>query len=212
MIKDPLRGNAYYNTWNYDEALRTKEIPMMHTSVTGDEIFERVKYLLDRLLPVAEEYDVKLGNHIADPPMPTSYNGVMRWNSPDVFEGIKRFAQLYDSEYHGFLFCVGSIAEGLNNPMSEILPIIKWVGDRKQIFCVHLRNIKGGFNHFMEVYPDNGDMDLLQVIRALRDVDYTGMVMPDHVPFHDDPNSRLQAYAFAFGYIKALIHSAYKQS
>ena len=63
----------------------------------------------------------------------------------------------------------------------------------------------------MEVYPDNGDMDFLQVVRALRDVGYTGMVLPDHVPSHEDPNSRLQAYAFAFGYIKALIHAVYHE-
>lgn len=107
---------------------------------------------------------------------------------------------------------MGSITEGLDDPKTDILPIIKWVGERNQIFSVHLRNIKGGFNHFMEVYPDNGDMDFLQVIRALRDVGYSGMVMPDHVPFHEDPNSRLQAYAFAFGFIKGLIHAAYLES
>ena len=211
VTKDPHRGNVSYNTWDYEEALRKKE-PMIAGNISVDEIFERITYLLDRLLPVAEEYDVKLGNHIADPPIPASYRGVMRWNSPDVFEGIKRFAQLYDNEYHGFLFCVGSIAEGLYDPRSEIIPIIKWVGERNQIFCVHLRNIKGGFNRFMEVYPDNGDLDFLQVIKALKNVGYTGMVMPDHVPFHEDPNSELQAYAYAFGYIKALIHAAYLES
>ncbi|MBN2334363.1 mannonate dehydratase [Candidatus Bathyarchaeota archaeon] len=207
--RDPMRGNASYNTWIYDEALNHPKTIAGDVSV--DEVYERITYLLDRLLPVAEEYDVKLGNHIADPPTPAGYRGVTRWNSPDVFEGIKRFAQLYGSEYHGFLFCVGSVAEGLNDPATEILPIIKWVGERNQIFCVHLRNIRGGFNRFMEVYPDNGDMDFLEVIRALRDVGYTGMVMPDHVPFHDDPDSRLQAYAFGFGYIKALIHAAYHE-
>ena len=63
----------------------------------------------------------------------------------------------------------------------------------------------------MEVYPDNGDMDFLEVIRALRDLGYTGMVMPDHVPIHKDPDNRRQGYAYAFGYIKALIHAAYQE-
>lgn len=48
-------------------------------------------------------------------------------------------------------------------------------------------------------------MDFAAVIRALRDVGYDGMIMPDHVPGHEDPASRLQGYAFAFGYNKALI-------
>jgi mannonate dehydratase len=97
------------------------------------------------------------------------------------------------------------VAEGLKDPKTEILPIIKWVGDRKQIFNIHLRNIKGGWNNFQEVYPDNGDMDFAQIIRALKNVGYDGMVMPDHIPQHEDPESGLQGHAFAFGYIKALI-------
>ena len=204
---DPKRGNASYSTWNYEEALKKNEPNTIAGEVSIDEVYERITYLLDRILPVAEEYKVKLGNHIADPPAPTGYRGITRWNSPDVFAGIKRFAQLYDSPYHGFNLCLGSAAEGLEDPKTEIIPIIKWVGERNQIFNIHLRNIIGGWNNFMEVYPDNGDMDFLTIIRALRDVGYDGMVMPDHIPRHDDPASGLQGHAFAFGYIKALLHA-----
>ena len=204
---DPARGNASYSTWNYDEAVKRNEPKTIAGDVSVDEIFERITYLLDRIIPVAEEYKVQLANHIADPPTPVGFRGITRWNSPDVFEGIKRFAQLYDSPYHGFNLCLGSTAEGLKDPRTEILPIIKWVGDRKQIFNIHLRNIKGGWNNFQEVYPDNGDMDFVQVVKALRDVGYAGMVMPDHIPQHEDPGSGLQGHAFAFGYIKGLIHA-----
>ena len=204
---DPSRGNASYSTWDYEEALKRNEPKTIAGDVSIDEIYERITYLLDRILPVAEEYNVKLANHIADPPVPAGFRGVNRWTSPDVFEGIKRFAKLYDSPSHGFNLCLGSTAEGLKDPKTEILPIIKWVGDRKQIFNVHLRNIKGGWNYFQEVYPDNGDMDFVQIIKALRDVGYDGMVMPDHMPKQEDPASGLQGHAFAFGYIKALIHA-----
>lgn len=206
-VVDPKRGNSSYSAWNYEEALKRNDPKTIAGDVPVDEIYERITYLLDRLMPVAKEYNVKLGNHIADPPVPAGYRGITRWNSPDVFEGIKRFAQLYDSSHHGFLLCLGSVAEGLKDPKTEMLPIIKWVGERNQIFSVHLRNIKGGWNNFMEVYPDNGDMDFLEIIRVLRDVGYSGMVCPDHVPHHEDPASSLQGFAFAYGYIKALIHA-----
>lgn len=205
---DPTRGNASYSTWNYEEALKRNEPLTIAGEVSIDEVYERITYLLDRILPVAEEYKVRLANHIADPPAPAGYRGITRWNSPDVFAGIRRFAQLYDSPSHGFNLCLGSTAEGLKDPRTEILPIIEWVGNRGQIFNIHLRNIKGGWNNFQEVYPDNGDMDFLEIIRKLRDVGYDGMVMPDHVPRHEDPASGLQGHAFAFGYIKALIHAA----
>lgn len=204
---DPKRGNVSYSTWNYEEAIKRNEGPTSAGTVSGDDMYERITYLLDRILPVAEEFNVKLGNHIADPPTPLNFRGISRWNSPDVFAAIKKFAQLYDSPSHGFNLCLGSVAEGLMDPKTEILPIIKWVGGRKQIFNIHLRNIKGGWNNFMEVYPDNGDMDFVKVIRALRDVGYSGMVMPDHIPRHEDPASGLEGHAFAFGYIKALIQA-----
>lgn len=204
---DPTRGNASYSTWNHEEAVSEgmDEERTIAGEVDVDELYERITYLLDRILPVAEEYNVKLGNHIADPPAPAGFQGVTRWNSPDIFEGIKRFANLYDSPSHGFNICVGSIAEGLEDPKNEILPILKWIGERNQIFNIHLRNIKGGWNNFQEVYPDNGDMNFVHVMRTLRDVGYDGMVMPDHVPQHPDPESGRQAFAFAYGYIRALI-------
>lgn len=204
---DPARGNASYSTWNYEEALKREQQLTKAGRADADEIFERITYLLDRILPVAEEYQVKLGNHIADPPVPDAYNGIMRWNSPEVFEGIKRFARLYDSPYHGFNFCIGSIAEGLRDPKNEIFPIIDWVGKRKQIFNIHLRNIKGSYNNFQEVYPDNGEMNFYHVIRALRDVEFDGMVMPDHVPQHEAEGAGLQAFAFAYGHIIGLLQA-----
>jgi len=205
---DAKRGNASYTIWNYKEALAKNEPMTIAGEVNADRMFERITYLLDRLLPVAEEYKVRLANHIADPPTHAGFRGITRWNSPDVFEGIKRFANLYKSKYHGFNFCLGSIAEGLTDPKKEIIPIIEWVGKREQIFNVHLRNIKGGWDNFMEVYPDNGDMDFYEIIKTLRDVDYPYMVMPDHVPHHPDPASGLQGFAFAYGYIKGLMRAA----
>jgi mannonate dehydratase len=204
---DPKRGNARYSTWNFEKALEQNRPNTIAGVVSIDEVYERITYLLDRILPVAEANNVRLGNHIADPPTPAGYRGITRWNSPHVFHGIMRFAQLYDSKSHGFNLCLGSIAEGLRDPESEIIPIIKWVGKRKQIFNIHFRNIIGGWNNFQEVYLDYGDMDMVEVMRALADVGYSGMIMPDHVPSHKDPASNLQGHAFAFGYIKALVQA-----
>ena len=64
---------------------------------------------------------------------------------------------------------------------------------------------QGGCGSFQEVFPDNGDMDFLQVMRSLRDVGYKYMIMPDHVPKHDDDPSGSQAFAFCYGYLNALI-------
>jgi mannonate dehydratase len=70
---------------------------------------------------------------------------------------------------------------------------------------VHLRNIKGGYLNFEEVYPDNGDVDFYQALWAYREVGYEGMLCPDHVPHSEaDPDNERQ-HSFALGYTKGLI-------
>ena len=59
----------------------------------------------------------------------------------------------------------------------------------------------------METYPDDGDMDFYKVMKLLRDLEYPHMVMPDHVPMHPDDPERRQAFAYGFGYIKAMIQA-----
>ena len=68
---DPTRGNASYSTWEYEEAIKQG---MDKEKVTGggadiDEIYERITYFLDRVLPVAEEYDVKLATTLPTLPL-----------------------------------------------------------------------------------------------------------------------------------------------
>jgi mannonate dehydratase len=70
---------------------------------------------------------------------------------------------------------------------------------------VHFRNIKGKFLHFQETFIDDGDVDMLKAMRVYKEIGYEGMMMPDHVPdIEADPNG-YQAFAYTFGYIKALI-------
>ena len=45
---------------------------------------------------------------------------------------------------------------------------------------------------------------MLKAMRVYKEVGYDGMMMPDHVPRVDGVDSQ-QGFAFAFGYISALI-------
>jgi mannonate dehydratase len=93
----------------------------------------------------------------------------------------------------------------LKDPNREIHDVIRYFGTRKKVFNVHFRNIKGGFLNFQETFPDCGDVNFVQVIRTWQEVGYDGMMMPDHVPRIPGDTSGRQAFAFAFGYIQALI-------
>ena len=177
-----------------------------------DEMWERISHWLQEIIPVAEEYKVQMACHLNDPPAPV-LRGVERWNWP-VFEGLKRFSELVDSPYHGFNFCCGVAAEGLEDPARELPPIVRYFGERKKIFNVHFRNIKGGLHKFQEVWPDEGDVDMYELAEIFHEVGYPYMLMPAHAPGHpDDPPAsggtgrNCQAWAFQFGYIIALIQA-----
>ena len=120
-------------------------------------------------------------------------------------DGLKRFVSIAESPYHGLNFCQGTVSEMLEKPGEQIFDVIRYFGERKKIFNVHFRNIAGGFLNFRETFIDDGDVDMLKAMRVYRDVGYDGMMMPDHVPVVEGDTNRLQGFAFAFGYIKALI-------
>jgi mannonate dehydratase len=199
----PGRGGARYSTFVYDKAQEGPPPP--ETGPVAEEVFwERISYFLKRVVPVAEECKVRLCCHPHDPAMPPKgYRGVQRVLGSVA--GLKRLIDLVPSPYHGLNFCQGSVAEMLKNPGTEIYEIIRYFGSRKKIFNVHFRNIKGGYLNFQETFPDDGDVDMIQAMRVYKEVGYDGMIMPDHVPQIEGDQGQAQAFAYAFGYIQALI-------
>jgi mannonate dehydratase len=121
--------------------------------------------------------------------------------------GLRRFIEISPSRYHGLNFCQGTVAEMLANPGREIYDVIRYFGSRGKIFNVHFRNIRGGFLNFQETFPDDGDVDMLRALRVYKEVGYEGMIMPDHVPHIAGDSGGAQAFAYAFGYIQALIQT-----
>jgi mannonate dehydratase len=201
----PGRGGSSYSTWRLAEA--KEDPPLTRAGRVTDEIFwKRITYFLDRVIPVCNQYKIRAACHPHDPGVPPrGFQGVSRvLGTP---EGLKRFVSIQDSPYHGLNLCLGTTAEMLHDPANEIHDIIRYFGQRQKIFNIHFRNIRGRRDSFQEVFPDEGDMDMLQVARALYEVDYAYMLMPDHMPSHPlDPGGR-QAFAFCYGYIKALLQA-----
>jgi mannonate dehydratase len=123
-------------------------------------------------------------------------------------EGLRKLLSIRESPYHGLNFCQGTVAEMLDRPGKEIYSVISEFAGRKKIFNVHFRNIRGRRDDFVETFPDEGDIDMWKALLAYKRAGYDGMLMPDHMPTHPgDPGGR-QAFAFGYGYIKAMIQAA----
>jgi mannonate dehydratase len=181
----------------------SKDTPTIAGRVDADAYWERITYFLERVVPVAEEYKVKMGCHPQDPGVPPGYRGIDAvLSSP---EGLKKFISIKESPYHGLNFCQGTVSEQLEKPGEQIYDVIRYFGSRKKIFNVHFRNIEGGRLNFRESFIDNGSVDMLKAARVYKEVGYDGTLMPDHVPHVDGDDNQYQGFAFAIGYIKALI-------
>ena len=207
----PGRGGARYSTFVYAGASQDPPVTVAGP-VNADLYWERITHFLEGVVPVANEYKVKLACHPQDPGMPKGKG----WRGIETVlgsvDGLKRFVSIAESPYHGLNFCQGTVSEMLEKPGEQIFDVIRYFGSRRKIFNVHFRNIAGGFLNFRETFIDDGDVDMLRAMRVYRDVGYDGMMMPDHVPSIDGDTGNLQGFAFAFGYIKALIAAVSAES
>ena len=198
------RGGARYSTFVYAEGKQDPPLTIAGP-VDADTYWERITYFLKRVVPVAEEYKVRLACHPQDPGMPKGKG----WRGVETVlgsvDGLKRFVSIAESPFHGLNFCQGTVSEMLEKPGEQIFDVIRYFGSRRKIFNVHFRNIAGGFLNFRETFIDDGDVDMLKAMRVYKEVGYDGMMMPDHVPSIEGDTGNLQGFAFAMGYIKALI-------
>ncbi|HEY2014611.1 MAG TPA: mannonate dehydratase [Bryobacteraceae bacterium] len=160
---------------------RTKvEKQQFEREYSADDIWANYTYFMKAVLPVAEEAGVKLALHPDDPPL-AKMNGVAKLFTH--YDGYRRAEQIAgNSRNWGLTFCVGTWSEGGDQMGKNVFEMIRDFGGRGKILEVHFRNVTGPLPHFVETFPDDGYMDMYQVMKSLRQVHFSGAVEPDHVP------------------------------
>lgn len=207
MSTEPTVGRGGVRQRSWDLSRARQEPPLTEAGPAPAEVmWERIAYFLKRVVPVANEYKIRLACHPHDPGVPPSgFRGVDRVLG--TVDGLKKFVSIEESPYHGLNFCQGTVSEMLQDPGKEIFGVIRYFGQRKKIFNVHFRNIRGRRDKFVETYPDEGDVDFFKAMMVYKEVGYPYMMMPDHMPRHADDRGGHQAFSFAYGYIKAMIQA-----
>ena len=162
--------------WEPERMAELKKLFAQYASVSHEDLFRNLQYFLKAVIPVCEQYDVKLAIHPDDPP----------W---DIFglprictnaENVRRILSLVDSPYNGLTLCSGSMG---SNPCNDIPAMVREFGAQGRIHFAHVRNIRfTGPGQFEEAahFSGDGSLDLYEIMKAYHDVGFDGYIRPDH--------------------------------
>lgn len=202
------RGGALVTAFDYEEAAK---MPLTeYGEVTEDRMWQNLEYFLKAVVPEAEKNGIRLALHPDDPPVP-QIRGIARiMRTADAF---KKLIELVPSPNNGLTLCQGTFAT-----MGEDIPsVIRYFGERKKIFFVHFRDIRGDRNNFEETFHDDGKTDMFGAMKTYFEVGFNGPMRPDHVPTVAGDSNEHPGYSelgtlFAIGYIKGLIEGVKKST
>jgi mannonate dehydratase len=185
--------------WNmtYDAAAR----PGTLAEATHDQLWKRAADFLNACLPTAEESGVRLAAHPDDPPMPTVRRQPRLVYRPDLYQ---RLIDINRSPSNQLEFCVGTLAEMSDGDVYEAT---ERYSAQQRIGYVHLRNVHGKVPHYKETHIDDGDVDVLRILRILAKNNFTGVIIPDHAPQLTCDAPWHAGMAFAMGYLRACLKS-----
>ncbi len=198
------RGRGGYRYLHFDqdrvESMRWKP----RYKVTSEQLWKGLLNIYRQVVPIVDGSKTRIAMHGNDPPI---YDFV---GSPQILCRHRDFDRLFSevpSDNNGITFCCGTRYES----GEDVLKGIEHFGKRKQLFHVHFRNVVGTLpddRGYSEVFVDDGEMKMGDVVRALHDVDYDGVIDFDH-PVGITGEGRLpkQYISFAVGYMRGLLHN-----
>jgi mannonate dehydratase len=80
-------------------------------------------------------------------------------------------------------------------------------GSQDKIAYVHFRNVRGTVPRYQETFVDEGDLDMIRVVKELDAIDYDGVLIPDHTPEMSCCAPWHAGMAYALGYMRAAMQA-----
>ncbi|WP_294480046.1 mannonate dehydratase [uncultured Ruminococcus sp.] len=160
--------------WEPERLANLKELFALYKDVDKEKLWENLKYFLEELMPVCHECDIKMAIHPDDPPW--DIFGLPRLLTDEA--AVERFLKMVDDPYNCLTLCSGSLG---SNPDNNVADIVRKHCDR--IAFAHIRNVKhfdnGDFSETSHRDCD-GDVGILDIIKAYHDGGFDGYIRPDH--------------------------------
>ena len=160
--------------WEPERMTKIKELFELYRSVDEETLFANLKYFLEKIMPVCNEYDIRMAIHPDDPAW--SVFGLPRIITNR--ENVLRMMQMVDDVHNGVTFCTGSYGTSLANDLPEMIRALSG-----RIHFAHVRNLKfhsqDDFEEAAHLSSD-GDFDMYEIMRALYESGFDGPIRPDH--------------------------------
>ena len=196
------RGRAGALVTAFEADALPNDQPMKVGTPDADQLWQAFERFIAAVVPVAEQAGVRLALHPDDPPIP-QYRGAARiMISVDAFD---RVLALADSEANALCFCQGN----MTLVTDDVPAAIRHFGDQGRIAFGHFRDVRGVPHSFVETFHDEGQTDMRAAMDAWHQIEFDGVLRPDHVPtLHgeamDSPSYALLGRLHAIGYMQGL--------
>lgn len=184
-----------------DQASTPEESVAPYGKISAAQMWDRIGGMYEAVIPAAEEAGVNVGCHPNDPPERV-YRGVEQ--NLNSVAGLNRLVDLVDSPRSGLLLCIGTLHEMGEDTMGAMDSLLS----RGKIFYAHFRNPKGTVpaGDYQEDFLDEGDLDMLEVLRLFKKHGFQGAFDPDHAQgIEGDGDSGRIGFAWELGYMRALL-------
>jgi mannonate dehydratase len=185
--------------WNmvYDPSAPPGNVP----PVSPSTLWSRWERFIAEVLPVAEQSGLKLALHPDDPPLPVMRGQPRLVYQPQLYQRVLDFNP---SRANALEFCLGTVAEMTEG---DLYQAVDSYSRQKKLAYVHCRNVSGKVPRYRETFIDDGDIDMLRVLRILKQNGFDGVLIPDHTPQMSCAAPWHAGMAFALGYLKAALQT-----
>ncbi len=131
----------------------------LYKGIDRKKLKSHLSFFLNEIIPVAEEYNIKMAIHPDDPPW--NLLGLPRIVS--TINDLKEIVGMKKSRSNGITLCTGSLGVGFFNNLSEIAAELA-----PNIHFIHLRNvIRDNDLNFQEETFFEGDVDMIDLVKIL---------------------------------------------
>lgn len=172
IIKTQGFVSGNFSESDFDPVGKFRDLLKLYEGIDKDQLRANMKYFLEAIMPVCDEYGMNMCVHPDDPPKPVL--GLPRIVTCD--EDIRWFLDAVPNRHNGLTFCAGSLSAGAHN---DVCSLAEKYADRTHFAHFRICQVmpNGDFKESTHLDPR-----LIEVIRTFSKINPDVPMRVDHAP------------------------------